>query len=81
MKADPLDFQGIDYVEFYVSNARQAAHSYRTALVLGLLAYAELETGVRERASWLVGCGQVRFKLTSPLSRFVRQSFRGSNPP
>ena len=32
MTSDPLDLQGIDYVEFYVSNARQAAHFYRTAL-------------------------------------------------
>jgi 4-hydroxyphenylpyruvate dioxygenase len=68
MKADPLDFQGIDYVEFYVSNARQAAHFYRTALGLVPLAYAGLETGVRDRASWLLGSGQVRFRLTSPLT-------------
>ena len=41
MTSDPLDLQSIDYVEFYVSNARQAAHFYRTALGLRPVAYAE----------------------------------------
>jgi 4-hydroxyphenylpyruvate dioxygenase len=68
MNSDPLDFQSIDYVEFYVSNARQAAHFYRTTLGLVPLAYSGLETGVRDRASWLVGRGQVQFLLTSPLA-------------
>jgi len=68
MTPDPLAFQSIDFVEFYVSNARQAAHFYRTTLGLTPLAYAGLETGVRDRASWLLGRGQVRFLLTSPLS-------------
>jgi 4-hydroxyphenylpyruvate dioxygenase len=68
MSSDPLEFQGIDYVEFYVSNARQAAHFYRTALGLVPIAYSGLETGVRDRASWLVGRGQVQFLLTSPVT-------------
>ena len=51
MKIDPLAFHSIDHVEFYVSNARQAAHFYRTTLGLIPLAYAGLETGVRDRAS------------------------------
>jgi 4-hydroxyphenylpyruvate dioxygenase len=67
MSSDPLEFLGIDYVEFYVSNARQAAHFYRTALGLAPIAYSGLETGVRDRASWLVGRGQVHFLLTSPV--------------
>ena len=67
MSSDPLDFHGIDYVEFYVSNARQAAHYYRTALGLVPVAYSGLETGVRDRASWLLSRGQVHFLLTSPL--------------
>ena len=49
MSSDPLDFHGIDYVEFYVSNARQVAHYYRTALGLVPVAYSGLETGVRDR--------------------------------
>src|ERR1700747_2957348 len=67
MSSDPLEFQGIAYVEFYVSNARQAAHFYRTALGLVPIAYSGLETGVRDRASWLLRKGQVHFLLTSPL--------------
>src|SRR3984893_5312007 len=68
MSSDPLDFHGIDYVEFYVSNAWQAAHYYRTALGLVPVAYSGLETGVRDRASWLLRRGQVQFLLTSPLA-------------
>src|SRR6201998_4150728 len=68
MSSDPLDFHGIDYVEFYVWNAPQAAHYSRTALGLVPVAYSGLETGVRDRASWLLRKGQVHFLLTSPLS-------------
>ena len=67
MTSDPLDLQGIDYVEFYVSNARQAAHFYRTALGLRPVAYAGLETGVRDRASWVLACRNIRFVFTAPL--------------
>ena len=67
MTSDPLDLQGIDYVEFYVSNARQAAHFYRTALGLRPLAYAGLETGSRDRASYVLARRNVRFLLTAPL--------------
>ena len=67
MTSDPLDLQGIDYVEFYVSNALQAAHFYRTALGLRPVAYAGLETGVRDRASWVLARRNIRFVLTAPL--------------
>lgn len=65
--ADPLELLGIDYVEFYVSNARQAAHFYRTTLGLRPVAYAGLETGVRDRASYVLERRNVRFVLTAPL--------------
>ncbi|WP_322816729.1 4-hydroxyphenylpyruvate dioxygenase [Chloroflexus sp.] len=65
--ADPLELLGIDYVEFYVSNARQAAHFYRTTLGLRPIAYAGLETGVRDRASYVLERRNVRFVLTAPL--------------
>jgi 4-hydroxyphenylpyruvate dioxygenase len=68
MVTDPLDLHAIDYVEFYVSNARQAAHFYRTALGLRPIAYAGLETGSRDRASWVLNRRNVRFVLTSALS-------------
>src|SRR5689334_4688811 len=67
MASDPLDLQGIDYVEFYVANARQAAHFYRTALGLRPVAYAGLETGSRDRASYVLARRNVRFVLTAPL--------------
>ena len=67
MASDPLDLQAIDYVEFYVSNARQAAHFYRTTLGLQPVAYAGLETGTRDRASHVLQRRNVRFVLTAPL--------------
>lgn len=68
MASDPLDLLGIDYVELYVANARQAAHFYRTTLGLQPLAYAGLETGSRDRASWVLARRNVRFVLTAPLN-------------
>lgn len=64
---DFLPIQAIDYVEFYVGNAKQAAHFYRTALGFTPVAYAGLETGVRDRASYLLTQGQIRFVLTAAL--------------
>ncbi|HLO03389.1 MAG TPA: 4-hydroxyphenylpyruvate dioxygenase [Symbiobacteriaceae bacterium] len=64
---DFLPIQAIDYVEFYVGNAKQAAHFYRNALGFTPVAYAGLETGVRDRASYLLTQGQIRFVLTAAL--------------
>ncbi|NJN15917.1 MAG: 4-hydroxyphenylpyruvate dioxygenase [Oscillochloris sp.] len=64
---DPLDLFGIDYVEFYVSNARQAANFYRTTLGLTPVAYAGLESGLRDRTSYVLQRRNVRFMLTAPL--------------
>jgi 4-hydroxyphenylpyruvate dioxygenase len=57
----------VDHVEFYVGNARQAAHYYRTTLGLALSAYAGPETGVRDRASYVLQRDKIRFVLTTPL--------------
>ena len=46
---DFLPLLGTDYVELYVGNAKQAAHFYKTAFGFQSLAYAGLETGVRDR--------------------------------
>jgi 4-hydroxyphenylpyruvate dioxygenase len=67
MTSDPLDLQAIDYVEFYVANARQAAHFYRTTLGLTPTAYCGLETGTRDRASYVLQRRNVRFVLSAPL--------------
>jgi 4-hydroxyphenylpyruvate dioxygenase len=64
---DFLPLNGTDYVEFYVGNARQAAYFYRLAFGMSLVAYAGPETGVRDRASYVLQQGKIRFVLTTPL--------------
>src|ERR1700742_4457171 len=64
---DFLPLNGTDYVEFYVGNARQASYFYRLAFGMKLVAYAGPETGRRDRASYVVQQGKVRFVLTTPL--------------
>ena len=64
---DFLPLKGTDHVEFYVGNARQAAYFYRTAFGMSLVAYAGPETGLYDRASYVVQQGKVRFVLTTPL--------------
>ena len=64
---DFLPLNGTDYVEFYVGNARQAAHFYRTAFGFRLAAYRGPETGVRDHASYLLVQGKIRFVLTTGL--------------
>ncbi len=65
--ADFLPLNGTDYVEFYVGNAKQAAHYYKTAFGFQSLAYAGPETGVRDRASYVLQQGKIRLVLTTPL--------------
>jgi len=64
---DFLPLLGTDYVELYVSNAKQAAHYYKTAFGFQSLAYAGLETGLRDRESYVVVQDKIRLILTSPL--------------
>ena len=59
--------QGTDHVELYVGNARQAAHYYRTAMGFDVVAYAGPETGLRDRASYVLEQGRIRLVLTAPL--------------
>jgi len=66
-KQDFLPLQGVDHLEFYVGNARQAAHYYRTTLGLALVAYSGPETGVRDRASYVLQRDKIRFVLTTPI--------------
>jgi 4-hydroxyphenylpyruvate dioxygenase len=68
VERDFLPLKGTDYVEFYVGNARQAAYFYRTAFGMSLVAYAGPETGQRDRASYVVQQGKIRFVLTTALS-------------
>jgi 4-hydroxyphenylpyruvate dioxygenase len=64
---DFLPLKGMDFVEFYVGNARQAAHFYRSAFGMALTGYCGPETGVRDRASYVLEQGQIRFVLTTAL--------------
>ena len=65
---DFLPLLGTDYVEFYVGNAKQAAHYYKTAFGYQSLAYAGLETGVKDRASYVLKQDKIRLVLTTPLN-------------
>ena len=64
---DFLPLFGTDYVEFYVGNAKQAAHYYKTAFGFQSLAYAGLETGVRDRTSYVLVQDKVKLVLTTAL--------------
>jgi 4-hydroxyphenylpyruvate dioxygenase len=64
---DFLPLQGNDHVEFWVGNARQAAHYYRSAFGFRLAGYSGPETGVRDRASYLLEQEKIRFVLTTAL--------------
>jgi len=64
---DFLPINGTDYVEFFVGNAKQAAHFYRSAFGFQPVAYSGLETGNRERTSYVVQQDKIRFVLTSSL--------------
>src|SRR5664279_3845445 len=64
---DFLPLQGTDYVEFYVGNAKQAAHFYKTAFGFQSLAYAGPETGMRDKVSYVIRQNKLTFVLTTPL--------------
>jgi 4-hydroxyphenylpyruvate dioxygenase len=64
---DTFPINGTDYVEFYVGNAKQASHYYRTAFGFELVGYRGPETGVRDRASYLLQQGKIRLVLTTAI--------------
>lgn len=66
-ETSPLQVKGFDYIEFYVGNAQQAAHFYRAMYGFKISAYAGLETGTRDRVSYLLEQGDIRLMLTSAL--------------
>lgn len=65
---DFLPLLGTDYVEFYVGNAKQSAHYYKTAFGFQSEAYAGLETGLRDRASYVLKQDKIRLVLTTALN-------------
>ncbi|MGH2784343.1 MAG: VOC family protein, partial [Actinomycetota bacterium] len=67
MSDDAFPIQGIDHIEFWVGNAKQAAFYYANAFGFRPAAHAGLETGVRDRTSHLVTQGDIRFVMTGAL--------------
>ena len=64
---DFMPLNGTDYIELYVSNSKQAAHFYKSAFGFQSFAYAGLETGLKDRESYVVIQGAIKLVLTSPL--------------
>jgi len=64
---DLMPILGYDALEFYVGNARQAAHYYRTAFGFQVVAYTGPEYGVRDRTSYVLEQGGIRFVMTAGL--------------
>jgi 4-hydroxyphenylpyruvate dioxygenase len=64
---DFLPLLGTDYIELYVGNAKQSAHYYKTAFGFQSLAYAGLETGVKDRTSYVLQQDKIRMVLTTPM--------------
>ncbi len=67
MSADFLPINGTDHIEFYVGNAKQAAYFYQQAFGFELVAYAGPETGIRDKASYVLTQGKIRFVFTTSL--------------
>jgi len=67
MSKDPVPLKAVHHVEFWVGNAKQAAYYYRKAFGFSQLAYSGLETGNREKASYVLGQGRVRLVFSTPL--------------
>jgi len=66
-QVDFLPLFGTDYIEFYVGNAKQAAHFYKSAFGFSSLAYAGPETGVKDRVSYVVRQNKLTFVFTTAL--------------
>jgi len=67
-KQEFLPISGTDYIEFYVGNAKQAAHYYQSAFGFQPVAYAGLETGLKDRTSYVVRQNKITFILTSGMN-------------
>jgi len=65
---DIMPINGTDYIELYVSNSKQAAYYYKSAFGFKSLAYAGLETGIKDRESYVVVQDKIRLVFTTPLN-------------
>src|SRR5256885_7546722 len=64
---DFLPLEGTDHIEFYVGNAKQAAHYYKSVFGFQSLAYSGPETGVKDRASYAIRQNKLTFVVTTPI--------------
>ena len=64
---DFLPLLGTDYIELYVGNAKQSSIYYKNCLGFQTVAYAGLETGVKDRTSYVLQQGKIRVVLTTPI--------------
>ncbi len=77
MKNEALPIEGIDYVELYVGNAKQASYFYKNGFGFSPVAYRGPETGVKDKISYLMKQGDIHLLLTSslnpqdPISQYV----------
>src|ERR1041385_1886037 len=67
IEKDFLPLNGTDYIEFYVGNAKQSSYYYRAAFGFKLIAYAGLETGLRDRSSYVLQQDKIRLVLSTSL--------------
>ncbi len=78
MTPDFLPLNGTDYVEMYVGNAKQTAFFYMNAFGFDMVAYAGPETGIRDRVSYVLQQGKIRFVITgamlpeSPIAEHIK---------
>lgn len=68
MPENKISLNGFDHLEFYVGNAKQSAIYYQYAMGFKLVAYAGLETGIRDKTSYLLSQGKINFVLSSPMN-------------
>ncbi|MBJ35205.1 MAG: 4-hydroxyphenylpyruvate dioxygenase [Euryarchaeota archaeon] len=68
MSKDPVPLKAVHHVEFWVGNAKQAAYYYRKAFGFSQIAYSGLETGDREKASYVLEQGRIRMMFSTPLN-------------
>src|SRR5262245_33114534 len=68
-KADPLQLIDVDHVRFYCGNAKQAAYFYASTYGFNLEQISDLTTGSRDAAHYLLTQGNIRFILTSGLTK------------
>ena len=67
INADILPLNGTDHIEFYVGNAKQSAHFYESVYGFEIVAYAGPETGLKDKASYVLQQGKIRLVLTTSL--------------